>query len=65
MVRFLVMELTPRIQVLNLALVVTFSFIYFRPSGVVHSEEGHVPVDYKGIYNDFVNLKMLCPLCIS
>jgi hypothetical protein len=54
-----------RVQVLDLTLVLAFSWIYFRPSGNVRSVGGDVPVDYEGICGDFVNIKMMCRLSLS
>jgi hypothetical protein len=42
-----------------------FFWIYFRPFGDVCSVGGDVPVDYKGVCGNFVNLKMMCRLSLS
>jgi hypothetical protein len=48
-----------------LILVLAFSWIYFRHSGHMCSVGGDVPVDYEGVSDDFVNLKMMCRLNFS
>jgi hypothetical protein len=58
MVRFLAVEPTYRVQVVDLALAVAFS-------GDVRSVGGDVPVDYEGVCGKFVNLKMMCRLSLS
>ena len=54
-----------KVQVIDLALVVAFSWFYSRSSGEVHSVGGDVSIDYEGIRSDFVNLKMMCQLSLS
>ena len=54
-----------KVQILDLAWVVAFSWIYFRTSGDVRSVGGGAPVNYEGVCSDFVNLKMMCRLSLS
>ena len=46
-------------------MVFTFFWIYFKPSGDMLSVGGNIPLDYEGIYDDFVNLKIMCWLSLS
>ena len=53
-----------RVQVLDLTLVVALFWIYFKSFGNVRSVGAEVPVDYEGIFGDFINLKILFRLSI-
>jgi hypothetical protein len=51
-----------RAQVPDMALVLAFNELYFRPSAMcVHvcSVGGDIPIDYEDVCGDFVNLKMM------
>ena len=50
------------VQVLDLAPMLAFSWNYFRPSGDVRLVKEDVSVNYEGICDDFVSLKMMCRL---
>ena len=54
-----------RVQVLDLTLVLAFSWIYSRPSDDVCLVGGDVLVNYEGVCSDLVTLKMMCRLSLS
>jgi hypothetical protein len=54
-----------RVQVLDLHWRSHYFCIYFRPFNDVRSVGGDTPVDYEGVCSDYVNLKMICQLCLS
>ena len=58
--RFIVVEPIHRSQVLDLTLVLTISYFYFRFFDDVRLVRGCVLVDYEDVCDDFVNFKMLC-----
>ena len=54
-----------KLQVLDLALVVAFSWFYFRSSSDVHSVGEDISIDYIGIRGDFIILKIMCQNSLS